>query len=336
MSSRIPRTIPGLLGLLGLVSGCASREAPLRPDTGDDALVDADATDAGKLPPGAKEALAANHRVFCQSYAACFPAYFTNLFGDVETCVSRRLAASMAALFGPGSALTTDDIVLCGKGYGTAIACDEILRLFYENPVVPADCRLRGSLPNGSVCAGSDQCKSGACRTATGTTTGCGVCQDRVALGGACTLHVDCAEGLACHRTKCTAFVERGGACDDLSPCHVADVCVGGKCEARKKLGASCSVAAQDCDYTTWCNDTTGTCTPLQSGKLGGNCGELSTGGYALCDFGLKCKGGTTGVCVDAAKLGGACFKAGPTGSQCESPLLCTGTCVQPDTDICR
>jgi len=314
--------------------GCASREAPLRADAGDDATDDAEvAVDAGKLPPGAEAALAENHRAFCSSYAACFPAYFTTYYGDVETCVARRLSASMAALFGPGSTLTTDDIVLCGKSYGASIACDEILRLFFENPVVPADCRLRGTLPNGSPCAGSDQCKSGACRS---TSAGCGVCQDRVPSGGVCTIDIDCAEGLACHRSKCTPFVARGGACDTTTPCHVADACVAGKCEARKKLKEACSSAVQDCDFTTWCHETTNTCEPIGLGKLGTSCGQLSTGGYALCEFGLKCKGTTVGVCVDAAKLGASCFKTGLTGSQCETPLVCTGTCIQPSTDSCR
>ncbi len=331
MSSLAARSLAAA-ALLAAGLGCASREAPLRADAGDDASADV-VVEAGKLPPGAEDALAANHRVFCASYAACFPAYFTTLYGTVDTCVARRLSASKAALFGPGSTLTTDDIVLCGKSYGPSIACDEILRLFYENPVVPADCRLRGTLPNGAACAGSDQCKSGACRS---SGAACGVCQDRIPSGGTCTAHIDCAEGLACQRTKCTPFVERGFACDDASPCHVADVCVAGKCEPRKKLSETCSAAVQDCDYTTWCNETTSTCEPIGLGKLGGNCGQLSTGAFALCEFGLKCKGGTSGVCVDAAKLGAACFKTGPTGSQCESPLVCTGTCVQPSTDTCR
>ncbi len=323
---------------MGFALGCASRDAPSRPDTGADldAAAETPEVDAGKvLPAGAKDALTANHTVFCNSYKTCLPAYFANAYGDLDTCVARRLTASVAALFGPGSSLTTEDVVLCGKANGATIACDQILRQFFENPVVPADCRLKGSLPNGSACAGSDQCKSGACRPPVGAV--CGVCQDRVALGGTCNAHGDCVEGLGCHRGKCTTFVERGGACDDVSPCHVGDICFASKCEARKKPGAACSQTLQDCDFTSSCHETSNTCTPLELAKLGGSCGQLAGAGYALCEFGLKCKGSTTGACVGAAKLGEACFKSGPTGSQCESPLACAAAiCALASTDACR
>jgi hypothetical protein len=82
------------------------------------------------------------------------------------------------------------------------------------------------------------------------------------------------------------------------------------------------------------------TCTPLGSYGLGAPCGFRDDGSLGLCSYGLKCKitnvGLYTGACVGAAKLGEPCFRTGPNGSQCESPLICAGTCVLPSTETCR
>lgn len=322
-----------------MLLGCASRESPLRPDTGTpiaDTSVD---VDAGKVPTGAADALAANHRVFCKSFQKCYPLQFANQYGDEESCVARRLQLSVSVLFGPGSLLRTTDIEACGRAYGGEYTCDQIFRLFFENPVVPADCRLRGELANGSVCAGSDQCKSGFCRYE--PTSTCGACADRVAPGGTCASHSQCAEGFACQNSKCVAWVDRGGACDATKPCHTVDVCgVDGKCAPRLPLGSDCDSLRQDCEPNTSCSTTTKTCVALASFGLGAQCGFRDDGSLGLCSHGLKCKitnaATYSGVCVGAAKLGEACFRSGPNGSQCEAPLICAGTCVLPSTDTCR
>jgi len=330
----------GWIALSAIALGCASRESPLRPDTGasSDAVVDVD-TDAGKLPAGAVDALRANHRVFCRSFQKCFPVQFGNQYGDEEGCVSRRLMLSVSALFGPGSLLKTADIEACGRASGGEYSCDDILRLFFENPVIPADCRLRGELPNGTACAGSDQCKSGFCRYE--TNSGCGVCADRAAPGSACSTHAHCAEGFACQGGKCVAWVDRGGMCDATRPCHTADVCdATGVCSQRLSLGSMCDATRQDCDVNTSCNRTTNVCTALGSYGLGLPCGFRSDGSLGLCNHGLKCKitnsTDYSGACVGAAKLAEPCFRTGPNGSQCESPLICAGTCVLPSTETCR
>jgi hypothetical protein len=83
------------IALSAIAFGCASRESPLRPDSGtSDAIVDVD-TDAGKLPAGAIEALQANHRAFCRSLQKCYPVQFANQYGDEEGCLSRRLMLSV-------------------------------------------------------------------------------------------------------------------------------------------------------------------------------------------------------------------------------------------------
>lgn len=304
------------------------------PDTASDVVVD-----AGKLPAGAEAALASNHRVFCRSFQKCFAAQFKNQYGAEETCVQRRVKLATSVLFGPGSRLTTADVEACGRASGSEYTCDDILRMFYENPVTPADCRLRGDLVNGSTCAGSDQCKSGYCRYE--LTSECGVCADRVGPGGACQLDAHCAEGFACNVGKCVPWIERGGACGSGKPCHMADTCASdNKCVQRLSLMSACE--KQDCEISASCNLTTKVCEPIGTFGLGLQCGYRDDGTYGLCDWGLKCKinTGNTGACVGAAKLGESCFKSGPNGSQCESPLICAGapesTCVLPSTDSCR
>lgn len=331
------------LGLVILASACASRESPVRPS---DAAVDTDEgdssidviDDAGKIPPGAADAFAANHRVFCKSFKACFPVQFANLYSDEDTCVARRLKLSLSVFFGPGSLLTTADIEACGKAAGDAYTCDDILRQFYENPVIAADCRLRGTHVNGTPCAGSDQCKSGYCRYE--DKAQCGACADRVGPGSPCTTNSHCAEGLACGGGKCTPYVERSGTCDASHPCRIADVCKAGVCTERVGLGASCDDVSQDCVISAICSSATHTCVSVQGGPIGSPCGFLSGGGLGLCDPGLKCKitnlSAYTGNCVAAAKQGESCFRTGPSGSQCEAPLFCATTCTLPSTDVCR
>lgn len=299
-----------------------------------------DAADAGKAyPAGALDALAANYRVFCRSFQKCFPTQFTTLYGDEDGCVSRRLQLSASILFGPGSLLTTADIEACGRVSGSEYTCDQILRTFYENPVIPADCRLKGTLDNATPCAGSDQCKSGYCRYE--VNAGCGACADRVGPGGACSAHTNCAEGFACHNGKCVAWIDRGFACDATKPCHTADYCAAdGKCAARLPHDSACDPIKQECEQTLSCSTVTNKCVALSTPGLGEPCGYRDDGTLGLCKFGLKCKitssGAYTGACVGAAKLGEACFKSGPNGSQCEAPLLCTSTCTLPSTDVCR
>lgn len=307
----------------------------MRIDTGVVVDTGADVTEPGKLPAGAEAALAANHGVFCRSFAKCYGAQFKNLYGDEAGCVAKRLKLSTSVLFGAGSRLTTADIEACGRASGTEYSCDEILRIFYENPVIPADCRLRGDMPNGTQCAGSDQCKSGYCRYEAVST--CGVCADRVGPGGPCQTDVHCAEGFACDLGKCVPWVDRGGACGASKPCHVADTCASdGKCVQRLSLMSACE--KQDCDVNASCNLTSKLCAAVGVYGLAGQCGVRDEGSYGLCSFGLKCRitSGSTGACVGAAKLGEACFRSGPNGSQCEAPLICAGTCVLPSTDVCK
>ncbi len=318
--------------------GCASRESPLRPDTGVVADV-GEETAVSKLPPGAEAALAKNHAVYCRSFRACFPVHFANFYTDETTCIARRLQASVAGLFGPGSLLTTADVEACGRANGETATCDEVLRQFYENPVVPADCRLRGELANGAACAGSDQCKSGYCKYPPNAS--CGSCTDRAAPGGACTNHVDCAEGFACADGACVAFVERGGACDAKKPCHTVDVCNAGRCVQRLSTNSACDDTLQDCEIALTCSRVSKTCVAVESHGLGSPCGYLATGGLGLCDPSLKCKitntAEYTGACVGAANEGESCFRTGPTGPQCVTPLRCANlTCVLPSTDTCR
>jgi hypothetical protein len=294
-----------------------------------------DVADAGKLPPGAEAALATNHRVFCRSFQKCFPAHFKNQYGDEEGCVSRRVKLASSVLFGPGSHLTTADIEACGAASGSEYSCDEILRIYYENPVIPAACRLKGDLDNGTPCAGSDQCKSGYCRYEVSST--CGKCADRVGPGGPCQLDTHCAEGFACDVSKCVAWVDRGGVCGAGKPCHVADTCASdSKCVQRLSLMSACE--KQDCEISASCNTTSKICEPIKIFGLGQQCGYRDDGTYGLCDWGLKCKidTGAKGACVGAAKLGEPCFRNGPNGSQCEAPLMCATTCVLPSTDTCR
>lgn len=308
----------------------------MRNDAAVPADTSAEVTPPGKLPEGAEAALAANHRAFCRAFQKCYALQFKNMYRDEEGCVEKRLALSKSVLFGPGSLLTTADIEACGRARPD-YTCDDMLRIYYENPVIPADCRLRGDHPNGSTCAGSDQCKSGNCRY--DLTSACGVCADRVAPGGSCGADTHCAEGFACDVGKCVAWIDRGGACGSGRPCHVADTCASdGKCVQRLSLMSACE--KQDCDINASCNLTSKMCVALGSYGLGAQCGFRDDGSLGLCDYGLKCKitnmGSYTGACVGAAKLGEACFRNGPNGSQCEAPLICAGTCVLPSTETCK
>jgi hypothetical protein len=335
-----PTLLPWAVALLG----CASRDAVgIRPDAAGDGQVDTTvddvAIDAKPIPDGAEAALTAYQGLFCRSYNACFPVQLASAYGDVPGCIARRVKGSLKALFGPGSNLTPDAINACAAGFVEPLACDAVLEFFGGNPVVPAACRKLGTLANGSSCSGSDQCQSASCRF--DGTSRCGVCADRIGLGGTCKLDTDCVESARCGGTKCVAPVSKGTACDASNPCKVAYACTGtpGACTDRVAAGTACDPVAQNCALGQYCNSTSLKCEGYQTVKSGEACGAVSNGGLAFCEFGSKCKQGTDSLwkCVPAATEGAACSKGGATGSTCETPLQCVAlSCVSIDSDACK
>jgi hypothetical protein len=159
------------------------------------------------------------------------------------------------------------------------------------------NCKIAGSLPDGSACGTGVQCAGSLCDNTTQVPNSeltCGKCASYLAVGATC--------GTA-----------NTGQCDPA-----ISACNGGKCVALAQQGQDCTTTP--CANGLTCDQTAKTCQPPP---------PLPTKG-ATCQFvcasPYKC---IAQVCADAVQAGGAC----PTGLECASNLTCnpqTKTCVQP------
>src|SRR5207237_8124643 len=123
-----------------------------------------------------------------------------------------------------GSALTPDKFEACVTAFNAGSCAD------FRNGVLPAECKIAGSLANGTACGSDSQCSSAYCKKPLNTT--CGVCAARVPGGQNCTVDKDCQDGLVCGGGQCKAPGVAGGTCSNNQPCLATLYCNNNTCAA--------------------------------------------------------------------------------------------------------
>ena len=262
----------------------------------------------------------------CETYRACIPTYFSQWYGDMDTCVTTLAAISCRfRLNAPGTGDTPATIAACAAARRVA-RCPEI----FENEVV-ACLPQRGTLANGAKCATSSQCQSQYCTLAFGSD--CGTCAPTVAAGGKCTGAVgECAGSLQCVSGVCGTHPKVGEDCTFV-PCRFGLACPSGLCREPAKAGESCA--------SNWC-DTRGDlvcrndiCERWQYVGSGERC-DIEVGPH--CSRASICKaspGSTSGTCLPPAAEGQACDEV--TGPACVPWTNCRmGVCKVPDSTSCK
>jgi hypothetical protein len=185
-------------------------------------------------------------------------------------------------------------VVSCASGYslpGITItaafeACAQAMKAAGGCNTVACDFRSPGTLSDGSICASSEQCASGVCTVAAGSTH-CGACAAATPVGQSCR-DTDCIGPVACagQPPTCEALTYGGaGAACDSGPnlcapgltCNTATA----TCSPPAGLGEPCD-PVNGCNPAFTCNSTTLTCQPL--GTVGEPCAD-----DADCASGLGC-----------------------------------------------
>ncbi len=238
----------------------------------------------------------------CAQYADAYRAYTqrcAQTFGGISTADSRweqiearmRLACS-SSLSLPGNAVTPAGLTVCANKIKTA-GCD------LDSDDIPECDFDTGTLADGAACASGNQCKSGSCKKTISETSSsaCGVCEARIAVGGDCsTAGSNCVSDARCDVTtkKCVAIVRNGvgGSCDSAKgeQCQSGLYCdfTTKVCKERGAAGATCS-SSLPCQTGLQCSPTTRTCVTPVLATEGQTCG---TNGV-LCASGLRCDGAT-------------------------------------------
>ncbi len=218
-----------------------------------------------------------------------------------------------------------------------------------------------GRVAQGAQCGDSLECSAGYCSFPTGTCPG--ECVPRVASNGACGADDQCAAGLVCSNSTCSAVtvVADGATCNDVTEvCGATSYCKppgtssrscaplgieGNACRAATECSASltcdlvtytCRAYAarnQPCGTTAACNYFTDYCTP------GGTCGALPVLGES-CAYSRWCHGDSwcdtslaVPTCVARPTLGQPCTGTGGCDGQayCDY-MLTTPACVATKT----
>lgn len=202
-------------------------------------------------------------------------------------------------------------------------------------------CFLVGTLPDGSPCKYTSQCKSANCAS-NASTPGCGVCKPRLPLGSDCeSTGSSCDFDLVCNHLRPPAHCEKptkiGQPCTSQDICEGGSSCVGGACVANLAEGAPCGTPADRfrCAPLLEClprNSPDARCSRIKtSAGLGEPCGR-STTAVIECKLDLICSGDTGGTCQPRPAIGEKCFQGacaqlaecGPDGTcRAIDPLAC-------------
>jgi hypothetical protein len=286
-------------------------------------------------------------QVLCNRFQTCTPDFIQSAFGDVNTCLSRVNAQVAGEFTGLGTTVYESDLDACTSQLSSADCDIEGHDLTAEAHAFIPECQFKGTVGNGGTCTSSAQCASGSCFKAQGQTTTnyCGVCSDRVALGGDCS-GANCAGGLVCQNKKCVTPSGVGGACGADTPCAGILLCQGGKCQKPLGKDAECD---PDNDTDILCDLAAGLrCLPLSPGgpikgkcagvtfaKLGEACGyDQASVKLTLC-LGSSCTADTNGKCVDDLEEGQPCSDT--QSIECAYPLACiSGSCAREDKATCQ
>jgi hypothetical protein len=186
---------------------------------------------------------------------------------------------------------------------------------------------LRGELADGADCPNGAACQSGLCKP--DGTSPCGACGPKHALGEACYLSFECAEGLSCRpnavpggpKRTCQPAPALGDPCDPGEECAPLWTCALGICAVPPSYGGACDgLGSNQCGLGE-CVD--GTCT---GGAPGPGLGEPCVD---HCQLGAVC---WQGLCHEAALPGEPCLVDAPDPSlKCLAPYdyECTnGVCA--------
>jgi hypothetical protein len=195
--------------------------------------------------------------------------------------------------------------------------------------------------PNGSACAGSNQCQSGSCVNAICCNNGCGPCGN--CSSGTCTNLGPGNPG----NPSCSPYVCGGTTpscptnCGTDSNCIAGDYCGAGQCVVKQGNGTSCNASDQcssgNCVSTVCCNGpcgpcgscSTGTCVSLTAGNSGmPSCSPYVCNGVSVsCP--TSCSGDSSCIITDYCNSANQCAAKLPSGSTCSASDQCqSAACV--------
>ncbi len=268
----------------------------------------------------------------CNKLNQCSPLVIKLTYGDVPTCVTRAAMSCASGTTASGASVTPAELGACADAY-SKLDCADLMRGINT----PSECKVTGTLANGTTCGADAQCKSGYCSVKTGI---CGACADQVGAGKTCTTSNGCTSGLICNSSGvCATPVKAGGTCTSSLDCAAGLVCPTGSktCTAPVAAGQACT--GGDCDQLAgaFCNPQTNVCETIQVVAAGQPCGLVS-GAVVGCSGGGHCNiptGSTQGTCQAPAADGAACdAQKGPT---CLQPALCVnGQCTLSNPKNCN
>jgi len=270
---------------------------------------------------------------FCTEVSNCAAPLITLGYGDLATCQTRLKLSCLPSLMAPSTSATPDKLDSCATAVDGAM-CDAVYTRNTPAACVPDP----GKLANGNACGDDAQCSSKYCKKPANAV--CGVCGDKAAAGGTCSVDDDCQAQLKCANGACAAYVAVGGTCDASHPCAQPNVCKNGVCAVPQAAGQTCTAMAGDffgdCDQTKGlvCPPMTHVCTAAMFAAAGQPCG-LVNGALVACAAAGHCKlTGLMGTCLAAAADGAACDAT--NGPDCMAPAQCVNAvCKLPNPAGC-
>jgi hypothetical protein len=266
----------------------------------------------------------------CNKTSSCFPFAFKVNYADLASCIVRAKQSCVPALAAPGTGATAAKIDDCAKGFTAQSCADDRIG------ARPAACAFSGTLAAGIACGSSAQCATGYCKL---TTPSCGVCSNRVAATGACSVDPDCVDGHSCVAGACVALKAVGAVCNPNQPCFPGLYCKAGVCAvAPTSLNAACDGTNVDsCDFYAgvYCNDSS-VCGQVQTTSAGSMCGLTSTTATVCVAQGTcRANGGLIGTCVAPAEDGQSCNPN--LDLNCLEPAVCEGgVCKLANPAACK
>lgn len=292
-----------VLGVCGAIAACSG-----------------DSDDGGGSATDCKSAA----RALCTKLQSCADLLLTVTYGSLDTCANRVSLGCTAQVGAPGSNVDESAFAGCAN----AIAASSCDALFSDDS--PDECRIPGTLDDGTQCGFGSQCKSSACiSSAAGN---CGTCAPLAPAGSSCGVAAGCEDGLVCFNSVCAQPVAAGGACSGTFQCAGNLVCKSGTCAKPGGANADCDPAAGDCDVAQGlsCNPITTKCEKPSVAGAGEACGIIQQK-VTVCTAG-SCEGATLnepGTCVPAIADGAAC--SATDGPSCLEPAECVnGLCTLP------
>ena len=252
-----------------------------------------------------------------------------NVGGQIDNCVSLLNGASCGATINCKVAGTLPD----GSGCGVGVQCSGSDCNMSNKTAVPnseVTCgKCTSYLAVGAQCGGTTS--TGTCDPGTGSCVN-GTCTAFAQQGQSCAT-AQCTGGLTCDTTKtCQPPPAKGQACTFF--CQSPYKCVAQVCADAVQVGGACPTGTE-CASSLTCDQPTKTCKQPTLAGSGQPCGFVQTQVIA-CQTGLKCNtgGNGQGTCIAPKQAGEACTVG---QGECAEFLYCiNGTCAVPDFSVCK